>query len=70
MYNLNTPIDTIDLTGVKLENRMCEVLEAVLSRVHASTLKLERTNLEDEVIGQVSCCHSPSFLYTGHDSYM
>lgn len=50
IYDLSTPIDTIDLTGVKLENRTCEVLEAVLSRVHATTLKLERTNLEDEGI--------------------
>ncbi|XP_003385088.1 PREDICTED: protein phosphatase 1 regulatory subunit 37-like isoform X2 [Amphimedon queenslandica] len=59
VYNLNTPIDTIDLTGVKLENRMCEVLEAVLSRVHASTLKLERTNLEDE--GMIAICEMVEF---------
>jgi hypothetical protein len=59
VYDLNTPIDTIDLTGVKLENRACEVLEAVLSRVHASTLKLERTNLEDE--GIIAICEMVEF---------
>ena len=35
--------------GVKLDNQSCEVLETVLSRVHTTTLDLERTALEDEV---------------------
>ncbi len=39
----------ISLLGVRLDNRSCEVLEAVLSRVHMATLDLQRTNLEDEV---------------------
>lgn len=37
-------------TGVRLDSRSCEVLEAVLSRMQMGTLDLERTNLEDEVI--------------------
>ena len=35
--------------GVKLDNASCEVLETVLSRVHANSLDLEKANLEDEV---------------------
>ena len=34
---------------MRLDNKSCEVLEAVLSRMQMSTLDLERTNLEDEV---------------------
>ena len=37
------------VTGVRLDNRSCEVLEAVLSRMQMVTLDLQRTNLEDEV---------------------
>ena len=44
--------------GVRLDNKVCESLEAVLSRVHAKTLKLEKTNLEDEVW----LCHLPASL--------
>ena len=35
--------------GVRLDNRSCEVLEALLSRMQMATLDLQRTNLEDEV---------------------
>ena len=43
---------------MKLDNRTCEVLEAVLSRISSITLKLERTTLEDEV------CPRANALYT------
>ncbi|CAI8032182.1 Protein phosphatase 1 regulatory subunit 37 [Geodia barretti] len=48
--DLSTPIDNLDLKGVKLDNASCEVLETVLSRVQTNTLDLEKTNLEDEVM--------------------
>jgi len=37
--------------GVRLDNKSCEVLEALLSRMQMNTLDLQRTNLEDEVRG-------------------
>ena len=37
------------IPGVKLDHSSCEVLETVLSRVHANSLDLEKANLEDEV---------------------
>lgn len=40
---------TCDITGIRLDHRSCEVLEAVLSRMQMTTLDLERTNLDDEV---------------------
>ena len=46
---LSTPIDTLDLKNCRLDNRSCEALEAVLSRMHMTTLDLERTGLEDDV---------------------
>jgi len=46
---LSTPIDTLDLKNVRLESRSCEALEAVLSRMHMTTIDLERTGLEDDV---------------------
>ncbi|KAL5463506.1 hypothetical protein EMCRGX_G032406 [Ephydatia muelleri] len=57
--DLMTPIDTLDLRGVKLDNKSCEVLEAVLSRMQMSTLDLERTNLEDE--GAIALCEMVEF---------
>lgn len=38
--------------GVRLDNKSCEVLEALLSKMQMTTLDLQRTNLEDEVRGQ------------------
>lgn len=46
---LSTPIDTLDLKNCRLDNRSCEALEVVLSRMHMTTIDLERTNLEDDV---------------------
>ena len=46
---LSTPIDTLDLKNCRLDNRSCEALEAVLSRMHMTTIDLERTGLEDDV---------------------
>ena len=46
---VSTPIDTLDLKNCRLDNRSCEALEAVLSRMHMTTLDLERTGLEDDV---------------------
>ena len=46
---LSTPIDTLDLKNCRLDNRSCEALEAVLSRMHMTTIDLERTSLEDDV---------------------
>ena len=40
------------ISGVKLDNSSCEVLETVLSRVHTTSLDLEKANLEDEVRGR------------------
>lgn len=57
--DLNTPIDTLDLRGVKLDSKSCEVLEAVLSRMQMSTLDLERTNLDDE--GAIALCEMVEF---------
>lgn len=57
--DVNTPIDTLDLKGVRLDNRSCEVLEAVLSRVQMLTLDLQRTNLEDE--GAIALCEMIEF---------
>ena len=37
------------IAGVKLDHSSCEVLETVLSRVHANSLDLEKANLDDEV---------------------
>lgn len=37
------------ISGVRLDNKSCEVLEALLSRMQMTTLDLQRTNLEDEV---------------------
>ena len=52
---LSTPIDTLDLKNVRLENRSCEALEAVLSRMHMTTIDLERTGLEDDVSIVFTC---------------
>ncbi len=41
---------------MRLDNRSCEVLEAVLSRMQMSTLDLERSNLEDEVCAYMFVC--------------
>jgi len=46
---LSTPIDTLDLKNCRLDNRSCEALEAVLSRMHMTTIDLERTGLDDDV---------------------
>lgn len=40
---------TCAITGIRLDHKSCEVLEAVLSRMQMTTLDLERTNLDDEV---------------------
>ena len=44
---MHVPVHCI--AGVKLDHSSCEVLETVLSRVHANSLDLEKANLDDEV---------------------
>ena len=53
---VSTPIDTLDLKNVRLENRSCEALEAVLSRMHMTTIDLERTGLDDDVSTFYNTC--------------
>lgn len=57
--DLSIPIDTLDLKGVKLDSRSCEVLEAVLSRMQMTTLDVEHTSLEDE--GVIALCEMVEF---------
>ena len=62
---LSTPIDTLDLKNCRLDNRSCEALEAVLSRMQMTTLDLERTGLEDDVSHKLECpfLHNPIPVY-------
>jgi hypothetical protein len=47
--DLNTPIDTLDLAGVRLDHRTCETLEMVLGRLCMTCLDIQKSGVEDDV---------------------
>jgi protein phosphatase 1 regulatory subunit 37 len=52
--DLNTPIDTLDLAGVRLDHRTCETLEMVLGRLCMTCLDIQKSGVEDD--GMIAIC--------------